>query len=126
MKKSKAMIDLARRLKGRRRAGIVTSESLSLLISEYIQQVKGETGELNVDFARFSASRGAPFGNQNRLTHGRRTGEMKEFRADIRAHIAESQASITRIYETFGKRRLNARQDHIAHDRVDLRLPART
>ena len=126
MKKSKAMIDLARRLKGRRRAGIVTSESLSLLISEYFQQVKGETGELNVDFARFSASRGPPFGNQNRLTHGRRTGEMKEVRADIRAHIAESQASITRIYETFGKRRLNARQDQIAHDRVDLRLPART
>lgn len=62
MKKSKAMIDLARRLKGRRRAGIVTSESLSLLISEYIQQVKGETGELNVDFARFSASRVLPSG----------------------------------------------------------------
>ena len=125
MEKPKVMIDLARRLKGRRAAGLVTSESLSRLISQHLQQVQGESGELNVNFARFDARRGAPFGNQNRLTHGGRTQEMNELRADVRAHIEKSRASIANAYDTFGKRRLNARQDQIAHDRIDLRLPAR-
>ena len=77
MKKPKGMIELQRRLKGRRAAGIVTSESLSQLIDQYLQHVRGESGELNVDFARFSVRRGAPFGNQNRLTHGGRTREIE-------------------------------------------------
>lgn len=37
---------------------------------------------------------GAPRGNRNALKHGRRTREMDEFRAEVRAHLRQTRALI--------------------------------
>jgi len=42
---------------------------------------------------------GAPKGNRNALRHGRRTREMDEFRAQVRAHIRETHALLKRCRE---------------------------
>src|SRR5690242_5182492 len=78
------------RLEARKRAGVVSDETLSSAMIEYIQVVRGKSGELNVEKKKISRSRrGAPIGNRSRVTHGMRTAEMKKLRADVRAHIAE-------------------------------------
>jgi hypothetical protein len=77
------------RLAARKRAGVATSEALSSVMSEYIETVKGKSGELNVEKLKKygTRKRGAPIGNANRVTHGKRTGDLKRLRADIRAYI---------------------------------------
>src|SRR5215472_10967345 len=76
------------RFAARRRAGVATDEALSRMLSEYIEAVSGESGELNVDILKkLVARRGAPIGNANRVTHGKRRGAIKRLRADVRDYV---------------------------------------
>ena len=92
------VVALQRRLDSRRRAGVATDETLSSVMFEYIEAVRGNSGELNVRKKNISRSRrGAPIGNRNRVTHGRRTAEMNELRAKVRAHIARGRELIAQV-----------------------------
>lgn len=96
--KNQTMLQLAVRLRARQRAGIASSESLSNTILQYIQWFDPKSGDLNGKMGEILATRrGAPFGNQNRLTHGRRTRERMEFNAEIRAHIEKGKRLISTI-----------------------------
>jgi len=77
------------RFEARKHAGVVTDETLSSTMIDYIQAVRGKSGELNVEKLKKygTRKRGAPIGNANRLTHGKRTGDLKRLRADIRAYV---------------------------------------
>jgi hypothetical protein len=79
---------MASRLRARIVAGVATDEALSRTMSQFIQSFDPKTGELNVALCKFfSLPRGAPIGNSNRVTHGKRMRVMKELRAEVRAHI---------------------------------------
>lgn len=100
MKPNRAVLcELNRRLRARRAAGAVSTQSLSNVLAQYIQSVDPKTGELNVDFVGYPSPPGAPIGNQNRLRHGRRTRELKALRTDVRTFVHESLAML-------GKKRL--------------------
>ncbi len=83
--------ELNRRFRARRAAQIVSREILSSLVAQYSQSTNPKSGELNCDFA-IPRGRGAPFGNRNRLAHGRHTSEIKQLRADVRAQLREACA----------------------------------
>ena len=86
------------RLEARKRAGVATDDALSSMMSEYIETVRGKSGELNVKKKNISpARRGAPIGNRNRVTHGKRTAEMNRLRADVRSHIAVGRELIAQV-----------------------------
>lgn len=77
------------RFEARKRAGVATSEALSSMMCEYIEAVTENSNDLNVEKLKKygTRKRGAPIGNTNRLTHGKRTGDLKRLRADIRAYV---------------------------------------
>lgn len=96
--KYRVVRELQRRLRARIEAGLATDGALSNAVYMQSQTIDRETGELNVKLLKkFASHRGAPFGNSNRLTHGRRTAERLEFLREIRVHIARSHALVESI-----------------------------
>jgi len=65
------------------------------------QTVDAGRAELNENFlyplplAIQQKPRGAPKGNRNRFVHGKYTGEVFAFRADVRAHIRKARLLLT-------------------------------
>jgi len=82
------VVAVQNRLEARKRAGVATADALSRTMFECIEAVSGKSGELNVEKLKKIAirRRGAPIGNENRVTHGNRKGDIKRLCADIRAH----------------------------------------
>ena len=90
---------MASRLRARIVAGAATDEALSRTMSQFIQSFDPKTGELNVALCKFfSRPRGAPIGNSNRVTHGKRMRVMKELRTEVRAHIDRGRALVKTFY----------------------------
>jgi len=91
------------RLKARKRAGVVSDEALSSTMIDYIQAVRCKSGELNVGkLKKYGTCRGAPIGNTNRVTHGKRKGEIQRLCADIRAHIHGGRDLVSRVISQGG------------------------
>ena len=78
--KRSAMAELSRRFHARVNSNTEFAENLSNMITQYVQSVRSESGELNVKLLKFPRGRGAPLGNRNRLLHGGRTREMEQLR----------------------------------------------
>jgi hypothetical protein len=91
------MAELSRRFHARMSSKTEFAENLSTMITQYVQSVRSESGELNVKLLKFSRGRGAPLGNRNRLLHGRRTREMDNFRKEVREHIKSVDALIAAL-----------------------------
>lgn len=95
--KGNVMGEMSRRFHARVRSNPAFAETLSNVIAQYVQSVRAKSGDLNVKFPYFSAKRGAPPGNGNRLVHGFRTREWDQFRKEVREHIASSAAQIAAL-----------------------------
>ena len=72
---------------------------LSSSITEFVQAVDEKISELNGEKQKSAhpppnPKRGAPFGNRNRQTHGRRTRARRAFYAQVRAFIREGDALV--------------------------------
>jgi hypothetical protein len=91
------------RLEARKRAGVVSDQTLSSTMIDYIQSVRGKSGDLNVEKLKKNGThRGAPIGNSNRVTHGKRRGDIKRLCADIRAHVHGGRDLVSRLISQGG------------------------
>ena len=78
--------DLDRRFRARRAAGLVSADSLSSLLREYLQAFARDPRESNRLFAsKLRRKRGGQPGNENRRIHGYYSRDAKQLGEGIRA-----------------------------------------
>ena len=81
--------DLDRRFRARRAAGLVSAETLSSLVAEYLQGLARDSAHSNRLFAsnaKLKRRRGGQPGNENRRIHGYYAREARHLRDGIRAY----------------------------------------
>ena len=79
--------DLDRRFRARRAAGLVSVETLSSLVADYLQAFARDPRDSNRIFAsKLKRRRGGQPGNENRRIHGYYSRDARHLRDGIRAY----------------------------------------